>query len=271
MIALQSCISAHVRRYAARAYILKKGGARNNRTPSLGMQKYEVSLKLTKRLALIASYIEKDSNVIDVGTDHGLIPVYLAQNDIAKNIIAADINEAPLDAARKNAAKYNVQDKIKFVMTSGLDGIGREVDTVVIAGMGGENIAGILQNTPWLKLQNTKLILQPQTRIEILCRWLGDNGYNIRDAALTHESSRFYIVIIAGVCISDTQKIYHSEIDLYSLLVKKRDPFIESFLDDLIIKTKKTAGNSSKFGSNEFLKKFNELLKLKEECLNCQK
>ena len=38
---------------------------------------------ITKRLKTIADLIPKDSSVIDIGTDHAYLPIYLYQNNIS--------------------------------------------------------------------------------------------------------------------------------------------------------------------------------------------
>ena len=44
-----------------------------------------------KRLMDIINLIDYGKNVIDIGTDHGLVPLYLAKNNISSNILATDI------------------------------------------------------------------------------------------------------------------------------------------------------------------------------------
>ena len=36
-------------------------------------------MKITKRLEKIANLVEEGKSVIDIGTDHGLVPLYLAK------------------------------------------------------------------------------------------------------------------------------------------------------------------------------------------------
>ena len=157
-----------------------------------------INLKLSKRLAAIASYIEKGASVADIGTDHGYLPVYLAKNGLASRIIASDKSEGSLNAARRSASKHGVTDKITFIAAPGLTGISEtEIDTVVIAGMGGETIIGILSEAPQIKREGIRLILQPQTKTYELSRWLTENGYEIKQANLIQERSKYYTVILA--------------------------------------------------------------------------
>ena len=164
-------------------------------------------LKLTGRLGKIAGFIKEGSAVADIGSDHGFIPIYLAQNGPARRIIASDISAGSLKAAINNAVKYGVDDQISFIVAPGLDGIGEyEADTIVIAGMGGETISAILAGAPWTKQHGVRLILQPQTKLNKLCIWLQDNGYIITDADYVVDKGRFYIIIVVVGVPDDPMK-----------------------------------------------------------------
>jgi len=154
-------------------------------------------IKLSKRLKAIADLIRKDATVADIGTDHGYLPVFLAQTGTAKRIIASDISTASLSAACRSAMEYDVTENITFLVAPGLDGITRaDADTIIIAGLGGETILSILENAPWTKSHDVTLILQPQTKIALLCRFLYDNGYEIKQTKSVLEKRKRYTVIL---------------------------------------------------------------------------
>ena len=156
------------------------------------------TVKLSDRLKTIAGFIEKGATVADIGTDHGYLPAYLAQTKHAGSIIASDISAASLGSAQRTAIKHCVDEQIRFVAAPGLDGLSEEsADTIVIAGMGGETIAGIVGKAPWTKRRGTTLVLQPQTKASALCCWLSENGYAINEAALTRDKGRYYLVMRA--------------------------------------------------------------------------
>jgi len=161
------------------------------------------SIKLTGRLRAIAGYIRDGASVADIGTDHGLLPVYLAQTGLARYIIASDISADSLESARISAAKYGVSDMIVFINAPGLDCISAAnetgaamVDTIVIAGMGGETIAGILNESSRTIKPGIRLILQPQSKTDTLCRFLYNNGYVIGSTKIALDKGRRYTVIL---------------------------------------------------------------------------
>ena len=155
-------------------------------------------IKLSARLQVLADLIKKGSSVADIGTDHGHLPVYLVQTDTVKKIIASDISISSLESAKHSAAEYNVTDKIVFINAPGLEGISPyEVDTIVIAGMGGETIIDILKDIHRIKNQNINLILQPQSKLDLLSRFLYDNDHTIRETKIVRDKKKQYTVISA--------------------------------------------------------------------------
>ena len=190
-------------------------------------------LKLPDRLMAIAGYIEKGASVADIGTDHGLLPVYLAQNRLARSIIASDISASSLDSARRNAAKYNVSHLITFITAPGLSGIDSEkADTIVISGLGGETIAGILAEATWTSNYGGKLVLQPQSKTGDLCRWLRECNFSIRDAKLVRDNGRLYVIMLVKSGKSDS--VLEPELELLTRLMYGRDPLFTEYLEDLI-------------------------------------
>jgi tRNA (adenine22-N1)-methyltransferase len=196
-------------------------------------------LVLSERLGTAAKYVRQDSAVADIGTDHGYIPVYLAQHNIARRIIAADLRKAPLAHARASAQEYGVADRIEFVLTNGLDGLqDKGLDTIIIAGMGGETIAGILDRAPWVRPGNLRLVLQPQSKLGELSNWLDNNRYAIIDETLVEDDGRIYAVLLAGAGESRAP-LSCAEIYADRILMEKRDPLLPKYLDILIEKTTK--------------------------------
>lgn len=153
---------------------------------------------MNKRLELIASILPYGRGFADVGTDHGYLPVYMAQHGYSGKIIASDINEGPLSTAVASAWQAGVEDRICFRLCDGLDGCGsEELDTVVIAGMGGDTICGILDRADWVMCRDILLILQPMTKAEVLRYWLTNNDFAICGEWLIEENGEIYQILSA--------------------------------------------------------------------------
>lgn len=153
---------------------------------------------MSNRLELIASLINDGIGVADVGTDHGYLPLILAEGGYRGNIIATDINAGPLEKARNNIAAAGFENRIELVLCDGLEGCNEQrLDTIVIAGMGGDTITGILDKAEWCAKPNMSLILQPVTKSEILRYWLINNGFEINKEAHVKENGNLYQIICA--------------------------------------------------------------------------
>lgn len=152
---------------------------------------------LSERLKLIKSLVPQGSAVCDVGTDHGYLPAALMKSGTAKSVIATDIREKPLNNARENLERLGVLG-VDLRLCDGLADVrADEADTVIIAGMGGEVIAGIISRASWLCNKNVTLILQAMTSCEVLREYLAGNGFAIEKEITLTENGKVYSVILA--------------------------------------------------------------------------
>lgn len=155
-------------------------------------------LELTPRLQLLADWVPLGARLADVGTDHGYLPVWLRLHGRVVSAIACDLREGPLARARETGRACGAEG-IDYRLGNGLAVVSpEEADAIVIAGMGGENIAAILAAAPWTAGGVHTLLLQPQTRAETLRAFLADNGYAIRREALVEDRGTIYPVLEAG-------------------------------------------------------------------------
>ena len=156
-------------------------------------------IKLPERLKVIAGFIADGAAVVDVGSDHGLLPTYLALKGTCRRLIASDISAGSLSAARSNAKIYGVSNEIEFMVADGLSSISiGTVDTIVISGLGGETIRDILLGSPWAMGPGINLILQPQSKIDVLCNFLYNSSCQIGKTQVVVDRGRQYTVIICS-------------------------------------------------------------------------
>ncbi|MBR0353894.1 MAG: SAM-dependent methyltransferase [Oscillospiraceae bacterium] len=185
------------------------------------------------RLEAIYRLIPPGKGVIDVGTDHAYLPVRLALDGYAGRILASDLREGPLATARRTAAQAGVSAGIGFVLADGLAGCDPDaVDTIVIAGMGGDTICGILDRAEWCMSPAYRLILQPMTKAEVLRYWLSNNGFAIEDEVLEEDAGTIYQITAARYCGTNETL---SDAELYLGKRGLADPVLyRRLVDDLI-------------------------------------
>lgn len=140
--------------------------------------------------------------------------------------IAADHRPRASGPRRRTAEEYGAA--LDLRLCDGLRGIApHEADTVVMAGMGGETIIHILTDSPWPRDTGCTLLLQPQTKVELLRRWISENGYVCRDERLVWDKGKLYVVLqmTAG------EPFTPDEARLYGGLHLEGDPLYGDYLD----------------------------------------
>ena len=148
-------------------------------------------MKISDRLLMISENIERDEIVADIGTDHGFLPLYLCLTEKCNKVILSDISENSLDKAKKNCKLIYPNKEFDFRLGSGIEVLeNNEVDTVVIAGMGGILMTEILENNLVKSHSFKKFILQPRSQIGRLRYWLYNNGFEIINEELVREGNR---------------------------------------------------------------------------------
>lgn len=139
--------------------------------------------------------VKDGRGLVDVGTDHGNLPIFLAERGYPGRLFASDINPQPLESARRAAQCADLDERIEFLLCDGLDDCPPEaVDTIVVAGMGGDLICRILDRAEWCMSTDYTLILQPMTKAEILRFWLVNNGYTLTEERLVQEGFLYQVI-----------------------------------------------------------------------------
>ncbi|MBE6020821.1 MAG: SAM-dependent methyltransferase [Clostridiales bacterium] len=218
-------------------------------------------IRLSERLEKIAGFISLGDKVADIGTDHGYIPIYLKQNGISSYIIAGDINKGPLEKMEENMDKHipDHKDREGIIMRlgSGLDVIERgEVDTAVIAGMGGLLMEDIL-SADWEKTRSVKrFILQPRNAQDKLRKWLLENGFSIVDEILARESRFVWEILCVEPCESmdAKSKYFGTEDEQYEVgqhTIRKPDPLLKEFITNKLAIERKISENAGRSDSED--------------------
>jgi tRNA (adenine22-N1)-methyltransferase len=210
-------------------------------------------ITLSKRLEAIASLITPGNIVADVGTDHGYIPIYQIQQNRSPSAIAMDLRKGPLQRAADHIQSCGLSDRIQTRLSDGTAALGvGEAETIVVAGMGGELVLHILTNGEAVCRSAKELILQPQSEIAGVRRYLREHAYRIVAENMIYEDGKYYPMmrvvpvverepgdagvpvvesepVVAGVPVveKETRTLY----DLYGeLLLKEKHPVLRQYL-----------------------------------------
>jgi len=156
-------------------------------------------ITLSARLLALADMVRPRARLLDVGTDHAFLPVFLTQKGLVSAALATDIAAGPISRARSHIADAGLDRSVQTLRTPGLENTSFFCATdIVIAGMGGELIAAILDACAYIRSPDILLILQPMTKQAQLRRWLSNNGFAITREVLIPEDNRVYQALCAS-------------------------------------------------------------------------
>ena len=150
-------------------------------------------MQLSLRLSAIADMVTEGNRLVDVGCDHGYLPVYLIQQKKIPSAIAMDVRKGPLSRAQEHIRQYGLEEYIQTRLSDGLVSLeAGEGDTLVIAGMGGPLMERILTDGQSVRDSFSELILQPQSDIPHFRRYIQSQGWGIVEEKMVEEDGKFY-------------------------------------------------------------------------------
>ena len=162
---------------------------------------YIAMINLSDRLKTIYDLVAPGETVADVGTDAGLLPASLLESGRSPKVIMTDISEGSLDKCRDYVAKNLSPDFIEGLhyelrLGNGLQVLEpSEVDTVVMAGIGGMLSIEILSDDLELSHSFRRIILQPRRHVGRLRYWLWNNDFHIIREDLAREGRYIWPII----------------------------------------------------------------------------
>lgn len=157
-----------------------------------------IMINLRPRLAAIAEMLPTCTTVADIGADHGRLALALLQRNKTKQVIISDISEASLAKAQLLAARCKAGNKVIAALADGLQHLRpAQTDALVLAGMGGELIARILDNSPTVAQTAKCILMQPMRGESELREYLRTHLYEITDEQLVLDARRYYVIIAA--------------------------------------------------------------------------
>jgi len=153
-------------------------------------------MKINARLKTIGDLVEANSFCLDVGCDHGLLDIYLVKREKNIQCVASDIAEGPLEQAKKNIKRERLEDRIETRLGAGLNTYSKEIDTVIISGMGGRNIIGICKENPKIVKKIKTFIISPNNYQEDVKRYFCKNGFYLENEEFVKDNRFIYQILI---------------------------------------------------------------------------
>ena len=190
-------------------------------------------VQLSERLTAIAEMVTEGNRLVDVGCDHGYLPVYLMLQHKIPGAIATDVGKGPLARAQEHIAQYHMESYIETRLCNGLSEIRPgEGDTLVIAGMGGPLMERILNEGRHALPGFQELILQPQSDIPHFRRFVMQNGYQIIQEEMILEDGKFYPIMKAVQYEGEQPAVWSREEEMFGrLLLERKHPVLKLYLE----------------------------------------
>lgn len=182
---------------------------------------------ISSRLLQIAMLIDKGKVVFDVGSDHALLPCFLVENGICDKVYAADIALGPLENAKENIERYGLTDRVIPLYSDGLKLAPKDVDVVVIAGMGYYTIEHILDECDVSMYQY--FIVQSNTDVNLLRKYISDHNYTIEDERVVYDGFYYQIIKFSGDLHDEYTPL---EIEYGPINLKRKDEVFLAYLKD---------------------------------------
>lgn len=180
---------------------------------------------VSNRLQCIADFIEKGKIVADIGTDHAYLPIELIRSRHVNKVYAMDINVGPLDKAKVNVKEACINGEIIFIQSNGLNNLQSDVETVIIAGMGGILIAKILEEGKNKLTYIDDFIVSPHSDNQVVRLKIHKMGFMIKEEVMIKEQGKYYTIMhcIHGQEIYTPLEYHYGKV----LIQEKRDVFME--------------------------------------------
>ena len=161
---------------------------------------------ISRRIKALASLIGRDERVLDVGCDHAFLAVWLRKNGHQGRIACTELRKGPWNNAVKNLQENGIED-VEVWLTDGVENVEFDADVIVIAGMGYTTVTKIISNRPGY-FDGRRIIIQINTEIDKLRRWLVTNGFRI-DGEMIIKDYKYYeiLTVSRGEMELDEQQI----------------------------------------------------------------
>ena len=151
-------------------------------------------IKLSKRLETILNMVPKGI-AADIGADHGKLIIALFEQGIISHGYAVENKIGPYNRLVKALTTANLIDDIVPLLSDGIKDLPPNVGTVIIAGMGGDNIIDILKKYPGKTKQIQTLIVDAHNNVPKLREVVSKMGFAIAEEKIVFEDGIFYEII----------------------------------------------------------------------------
>lgn len=188
-----------------------------------------MTLKLSKRLTSLALFCSNYKKIADIGCDHGLLSLFLAENYKAI-VTASDVLEPAISRLKNRVKEMSLQDKVTVLVSDGLTHLTDDFEAVVISGMGARKMIELFDKEQDKFLKIKTYILSPHQDTALLRTYMHQKGYYLLDEVMIYEDKKYYPILKFQKGKASCRKI---ELKYGPIFLKKREAVFISYLKAL--------------------------------------
>ncbi|MFL1696281.1 tRNA (adenine(22)-N(1))-methyltransferase [Weissella kandleri] len=157
------------------------------------------AIKLSPRLQAVAEFVPARARLVDIGSDHAYLPAHLLLNQHIAYAVAGEVAVGPFQNAQQTQEQFQFGPNLVTRLGDGFAVVQPEdqIDTAVIAGMGGQLINKILTAGLSETGAYEHLILQPNTDVHMVREWLQRHHYQLVDETILFDDGHYYEILVA--------------------------------------------------------------------------
>ena len=195
---------------------------------------------ISKRIKTIASLIEPQESVIDIGCDHCYLLIYLRNNGHQGALMGTELREGPFNNALNNLQAYGYDD-IRIIQCDGVQAVDEQMQVAVMSGMGYHTVTHIMENDPAYFENCDRIIIQVNSDVDKLRRWLMENGYAIIDENIIKDYKYYEILTVT----KGEMELTEQQITFGPVLLEKRGEIFDEYYNRQIAKYRKVMDSLS--------------------------
>ena len=188
--------------------------------------------KLSTRLEMVSSLVPKGVYSADIGADHGYLIIELLNRKLINKGYACENKLGPFNRLKNNVEKMNLSMLIECELSDGIRTLPRDINAVIIAGMGGDTVCSILKDS-LKKLENIDyFIISSHSKMDDVRCLLTNLNYYIVNEKACFDMNQYYEVTL----FEKGNKSYSSnELKYGPILLKNKDVNLLKKLEEKIV------------------------------------
>jgi len=158
---------------------------------------------MNDRLNMLVHMLKPTKVLADIGTDHGYLPLMCLNNKIADDVIAIDIKDKALNQAKATFLRYGIHQHVDFILSDGLDNITKEVNTVVLSGMGFDLVSKIIDKDLQRFRSMDQILIQINLKVHKVREFMSKLGFELLDEQIILDK-KYWIALSLQSSIKTT-------------------------------------------------------------------